>query len=323
MPDTYHFKFVNNTPEPWAFCIWQKYPVDPAYQVKTLVWNKRDVPSTGEGNLYFDIKYSAIVGDVNDPDIHGVWQVSQSKDTVVGDEWTVDLDALNDQVLDKAPSSAPPGHIIINNNSGQFANIGIGMDGSPAVIVPNVQGGANEDFNIHPTYYVGLTQNVVNGVSIDSVTFTSPQKVTFSNGNNACQVTATQSSQGNLTVAITYSHENITTRNQLRRLKGIDFEPFTFAVALSIIGLTAAAIWRIIKSRNFEMNLSLAGVTVKASGKSNNDNGAEFDVITEDELHVTQVKDIILATLYETTTIPDEKVKISVERQRIKGQVKP
>jgi hypothetical protein len=201
----------------------------------------------GSLSLPFEIQYAAVLGNPTEPNAKGQYLGDQFKNSSVTAGWDVARASHGGQNLVPDANLAPQeNHIIVSNTSGDLMNIGIAMDGSPAVMLTKVYSGVNVNFSIHPTYFVGLVGDVLPSVSIDSVEFTHAQPVDFSKGSTAV-VTAEQIG-AILRVSVSYEDSVLVPLSRQMLAKGIDFITIPFSLSVTIMGLGAALAYRIITS---------------------------------------------------------------------------
>ena len=96
-----------------------------------------------------------------------------------------------------------PQQILITNSSGKEANPGIGMSGSPSVYKRKVNSGAGAQFQVTPTYYVGLFNDLRLGQLIANNVIVGPEVLRYPAGVSQATVTADLDG-ASLILSITY-----------------------------------------------------------------------------------------------------------------------
>ncbi|MET1535191.1 hypothetical protein [Burkholderia sola] len=86
--------------------------------------------------------------------------------------------------------SVPPDSVLINNKSTNLANLGIGMSGQGSVFKKGVVSGASAQFQVTPTYWVGLFNSLVLGEVISSNVVVGPLQLSYPSGQNLATVNA-------------------------------------------------------------------------------------------------------------------------------------
>ena len=107
------------------------------------------------------------------------------------------------QQLQPAGSAPLPQQILIENVSGIAANAGIGMSGSPSVYKRNLTTGAAVQFEVTPTYYIGLFNNLIYGEVISNNVLIGPQVLGYPEGETEATVTASMEG-GDIILRIDY-----------------------------------------------------------------------------------------------------------------------
>ncbi|GAB6040364.1 hypothetical protein [Endothiovibrio diazotrophicus] len=103
--------------------------------------------------------------------------------TTLGKEWEIVWeDGL--QQLREVGDAPRPEQVVIKNRSNRIANPGIGMAGAASVYKRNTLAGSAAQFEVHPTYYFGLFNNLVRGEVIDSNVIVGPLTLAYPSGFN-------------------------------------------------------------------------------------------------------------------------------------------
>ncbi|CAG8622296.1 39277_t:CDS:2 [Gigaspora margarita] len=166
MSTNYSVTFYNDTNEPKVvhFCIYQSYPELPG--LKTVAWKEAGVYRGGKSEVTWKIAYNAMICEYHDDG--GRYTNSQSCNANLKDEFEV-TDKDGTQVLDYFDSKGSEGTISICNSSNEKAKVGIGVDKSLAIVVPDVDGNIKTVFKITPTYYVAAYEDLKKGQVISEV----------------------------------------------------------------------------------------------------------------------------------------------------------
>jgi hypothetical protein len=148
------------------------------------------------------VTYNVALADYSQDGGKGVYTASQILGADLGTVWDV---VFQDNVQQLVPSSGPvqPDQILINNKSSRIANPGIGMSGAGSVFKRNVNGGASAQFEVTPTYFVGLFNDVERGEVISSNDIVGPLTLQYPSGFTSATLTATLDGS-NVVLDLTY-----------------------------------------------------------------------------------------------------------------------
>ena len=138
----------------------------------------------------------------------GVYKASQTPPASLGTQWQAVTQDGVQQLVYVGPNSDPD-QITILNNSGNPANLGIGMSGAASVFQNGVLDGESAQFTVKPLYFAGLFENVELGEVIDSNVSVGPFPILFDGGNNSATLTASVVG-GSLVTTLTYSQLSTT-----------------------------------------------------------------------------------------------------------------
>ncbi len=174
----YSIDFINDTPSTWTFSVYQTLPASPG--LKSVSWKQTTVPKGGESGVQWSIEYLVAILNYKQTNGKGVYKASQKLGTQLGAAWNAVYQDGTQQLAEAG--NASPGQVIINNKSGQLADLGIGMDGDVALVQPAVFSGAAANFEVEPTYWVAMYKDIVKGEVISGAQFAGPLKVKFLNG---------------------------------------------------------------------------------------------------------------------------------------------
>jgi hypothetical protein len=159
-------------------------------------------PSGGVTGVRFNVTYNVSIANYGQEGGIGVYEASQLLPAELGTAWQV---VFEDGVQQLKPAGrAPlPQQILITNVSNHSVNPGIGMSGSPSVYKRNVTIGAAAEFQVTPTFYVGLFNNLVLGEVISSNVIVGPKVLHYPAGETQATVTADLDGK-NIILSITY-----------------------------------------------------------------------------------------------------------------------
>jgi hypothetical protein len=183
---TYYVDFNNQTDRTWTMVVYQTIP--DSIGLDSVAWKKTTVPKSGESGVEWEIDYLVALANYKQPTGVGVYKASQRLNASLGSKWKVVFQDGVQQL--KADGNAQPGFIVINNESGNLADIGIGMSGESSVYKRNVLSGSGGQFKVTPTYYVGLFNDLVYGTVISSNVIVGPMTLVFPSGQNKAVLTA-------------------------------------------------------------------------------------------------------------------------------------
>jgi hypothetical protein len=171
--------------EGWDFGIYTKYNSDPG--VANLAWQ---VLPTSPGTdispyhtstswpMSFFVSLSYVSQD-------GIWHASTSLPAELGNDYLVEKDTSSGALqIVPGPKNEQPNVVKLISNVDQSLNLGFGIKEDLAAVVGTKHASENAEFNVHPTYYVGIYRNLVVGQNITSAESASvTQKVTFTDNN--------------------------------------------------------------------------------------------------------------------------------------------
>ena len=100
------------------------------------------------------------------------------------------MDGVQQLFEDESADPLEGDEVLIRNESGMFANLGVGMSGNPAIIRDGVEGNANAQFIVTPTYYIGLFNRLYQGQIIKANVAVGPLKVVYDEGLTELDVVA-------------------------------------------------------------------------------------------------------------------------------------
>ncbi|WP_296260626.1 MULTISPECIES: hypothetical protein [unclassified Pseudomonas] len=216
----YYVDFENNTDATWTMGVYQELPNSTG--LESVSWKQTTVPTKGSSGVEWEVDYNVAIANYKQIGGIGVYKASQTLEAELGSVWEC---VFKDNVQQLVPStgSAPSDSIIITNSSNQLANLGIGMSGQGSVFKKSVVSGASAQFQVTPTYYVGLFNDLVLGEVISSNVSVGPQKIVFPDGMNSATVTATMSGS-TIKMSVSYSQVSMVSREVIDRLLSIQQE---------------------------------------------------------------------------------------------------
>lgn len=183
----YYVDFNNKTDRVWTMGIYQTLPE--SIGLDSVAWQRTTVPHSGSSGVDWEITYSVAIADYKQSGGIGVYKASQTLNSLLGTKWEIVFEDGVQQL--KEAGSGTDGYIIIQNNSNELANPGIGMSGEGAVYKRNILAGTSAQFKVTPTYWVGLFDDVKLGEVISSNVTAGPLELKFPNGTNKAILTAT------------------------------------------------------------------------------------------------------------------------------------
>jgi hypothetical protein len=183
---TYYVDFNNQTDRTWTMVVYQTIPA--SIGLDSVAWKKTTVPKSGESGVEWEIDYLVALANYKQSTGVGVYKAAQKLNASLGSKWKV---VFQDGVQQLEPDgSGEPGFIVIKNDSGNPADIGIGMSGESSVYKRDVLSGSAAQFQVTPTYYVGLFNDLIYGTVISSNVIVGPLPLVFPSGNNKAVLTA-------------------------------------------------------------------------------------------------------------------------------------
>jgi len=178
---TYYVDFKNETSRTYVMAVYQQLP--DSVGLDSVAWKRATAPKLGICGVKWDVDYNVALADYTMAAPSGVYMSSQILPTILGKKWKCIWGEGCQELVEDGEGT--PGHILISNNSGFEANLGIGMDNQGSIFKRNVMSGENAQFRVEPTYYIGLFRNVVLGEVISGDVIVGPMQLKFS-GNMNC-----------------------------------------------------------------------------------------------------------------------------------------
>lgn len=262
---SYFVDFVNETDRTWTMAVYQKLPN--SLGLDSVVWKKTTVPSGGASGIKWDISYLVALANYKQERRDDVYKASQTKKNIkLGSEWRVDWKEGVQQLVEVGSCSSHD-LIVINNDSHRFADVGVGMSGTPSNYKKNVPSGSGAQFKITPVYYVGLFNDVKIGTVVSSNVVVGPLKLEFEKGENQALLTA-KMTRSTIDLKLTYctnvsvSYEEVENKS---RLIGSEFkdDPLSthFFKGAFVLTSIASMTWVL---ENWEDFKELPGVTIES-----------------------------------------------------------
>lgn len=187
---TYTCDFNNKTTNTWTMAVYQTIPSSIGLQ--SVSWQQSTAPQSGQTGVLWNVDYNVALGNYTQTGGIGVYKATQILPANLGEAWQAVFKDGTQQLLKVGPNSMPD-QITIQNNSNDFANLGIGMSGNASVYQYQVNSGASAQFQVTPTYYVGLFNNLKLGTVISTNVTVGPLTLAYPQGQTAATLTATLS----------------------------------------------------------------------------------------------------------------------------------
>ena len=184
---SYYVDFNNDTKQTWTMAVYQTLPS--SIGLESVSWKQTTVPQSGASGVTWDIFYNVAIANYQQIGGIGVYKASQTLTTELGTSWDC-IFKDNVQQLVPGSGSVPPDSVLITNKSANLANLGIGMSGQGSVFKKGVVSGASAQFQVTPTYWVGLFNSLVLGEVISSNVVVGPLQLSYPSGQNLATVNA-------------------------------------------------------------------------------------------------------------------------------------
>jgi hypothetical protein len=185
---SYSVNFSNQTDRVWTMAVYQTIPN--SIGLESVSWQQSTAPRGGFTGVKWQVNYNVALADYSQDGGKGVYTASQVLTATLGSVWNIIFDQ-NVQQLVPGSGTAQPNQILINNQSNRIANPGIGMSGQGSVYKRDMQGGASAQFEVTPTYFVGLFNDVQRGEVISSNVIVGPLTLQYPTGFTSATLTAT------------------------------------------------------------------------------------------------------------------------------------
>lgn len=197
---TYTCNFSNQTTDTWTMAVYQTIPSSIGLQ--SVSWQQSTAPQSGQTGVQWQVDYNVALGGYVQNGGIGVYTATQTLPANLGDIWQAVFQDGVQQLVYVGPG-ANENQINIENNSNNFANLGIGMSGQASVYQYQVDSGATAQFEITPTYWVGLFNSLELGEVISSNVAVGPLTLQYPSGLTSATLTATLSGSV-VTLALSY-----------------------------------------------------------------------------------------------------------------------
>ena len=203
---TYYCNFDNQTNDTWSMAVYQTLPN--SIGLDSVSWKQTTAPKGGRTGVNWEIAYDVALADYQQEGGIGVYTANQVLSANLGTAWNI-VFKDNVQQLEAAGQAPSESQIIIHNKSNRLANPGIGMSGAGSVFKRNVNSGADAQFEVTPTYWIGLFNNVVLGEVISSNVIVGPFKLQYPSGFNSATLSAWLDG-ANIMTKLTYGTQGVT-----------------------------------------------------------------------------------------------------------------
>ncbi|NTZ06469.1 MULTISPECIES: hypothetical protein [Burkholderia] len=211
---SYYVDFNNDTKQTWTMAVYQTLPS--SIGLESVSWKQTTVPQSGASGVTWDIFYNVAIANYQQIGGIGVYKASQTLKTELGTSWDC-IFKDNVQQLVPGSGSVPADSVLINNKSTNLANLGIGMSGQGSVFKKGVVSGASAQFQVTPTYWVGLFNSLVLGEVISSNVVVGPLQLSYPSGQNLATVNAYM--DGNtIKLNVTYGQQVAVENNVAERI---------------------------------------------------------------------------------------------------------
>ncbi|AOJ37430.1 MULTISPECIES: hypothetical protein [Burkholderia] len=211
---SYYVDFNNDTKQTWTMAVYQTLPS--SIGLESVSWKQTTVPQSGASGVTWDIFYNVAIANYQQIGGIGVYKASQTLKTELGTAWDC-IFQDNVQQLVPGSGSVPGDSVLINNKSTNLANLGIGMSGQGSVFKKGVVSGASAQFQVTPTYWVGLFNSLVLGEVISSNVVVGPLQLSYPSGQNLATVNAYM--DGNtIKLNVTYGQQVAVENNVAERI---------------------------------------------------------------------------------------------------------
>jgi|GEM_PF-1421381 len=211
---SYYVDFNNDTKQTWTMAVYQTLPS--SIGLESVSWKQTTVPQSGASGVTWDIFYNVAIANYQQIGGIGVYKASQTLKTELGTSWDC-IFKDNVQQLVPGSGSVPGDSVLINNKSTNLANLGIGMSGQGSVFKKGVVSGASAQFQVTPTYWVGLFNSLVLGEVISSNVVVGPLQLSYPSGQNLATVNAYM--DGNtIKLNVTYGQQVAVENNVAERI---------------------------------------------------------------------------------------------------------
>ena len=182
------FNGKNYTEQGWHFALYQKYPQELGLKSiawKQLVLSKSQTTDPTHGSISWSMDFKVTVAKQQSGDIYtgGVELVAKE-----GYNYEAVMDGGYVQINEIGKGN--PGYINFKNNTKSKQNLGLEIDGSLVALQEVVPGGVNAQFQITPTYYLGLFSNLTIGSLVSSDVEVGPVEIKIPDGKNTVEVDA-------------------------------------------------------------------------------------------------------------------------------------
>lgn len=215
---TYYVDIKNETERTWTMAVYQQLPE--SVGLDSVSWKQATSPRHSETGVKWEVNYLVATADYVMSRPLGVYMANQTLPTTLGKKWRCVWQDNCQQLVEDGDGT--PGHILIANESGFKANLGIGMDGEGSVFKKDVLSNENAQFRVEPTYWVGLFRNVVIGEVISGNVIVGPEQIKFT-GDMNCATLRVWTEGETTKYKIVYSIKGEMSEFQLRAAMAMDY----------------------------------------------------------------------------------------------------
>jgi rhizosphere induced protein len=184
---TYTVNFTNNTDQTWTMVLYQKLPN--GQDLDSVSWLQTTAPPGGTSGVQFRDELEVALAYYSENGGRGIFHTSQILPAGYGSAWRVVFEDGVQQLKNRGRAALPQ-QITITNESASAVSAGIGMSEHAAVYRRNLATGATAQFQVTPSYFVGLFDNVVRGEVITDNVGVGPEQLRFPPGSSRATVTA-------------------------------------------------------------------------------------------------------------------------------------
>lgn len=196
-------KAKNSTSQGWHFALYQKQPKEMG--LKDMYWKvlslSKPQPNPTTGIIPWTLNFEVTIPQKQESDIYYVGGVSMSAKE--GYKYEAVMEQGYIQI--KEVGHGNPGYIHFKNSTHAPQALGLSMGGSLLAMQKEVAGGVTAQFEITPTYYLGLFTNVQEGAFVSSDAAVGPVTIKFLQGMTTASVEAKIEDQQDVLSAPTYS----------------------------------------------------------------------------------------------------------------------
>lgn len=178
---------TNSTSQGWHFALYQKQPSE--LGLKTIAWKvlslSKPQPSSTSGSIPWSLNFEVTIPETNDGSVYVGGLSIAARD---GYNYEAAMEDGYIQIKETGPGT--PGYINFKNSTNSKQDLGLSLSGTLLSMQQGVAGGVSAQFQITPTYYVGLFTNIKQGAFVTSDAAVGPVTVKFPPGMAVASVNA-------------------------------------------------------------------------------------------------------------------------------------